>query len=331
MTGERLWGWWHAFDHPVSLWVTVGVVAVLALALPAIELIARGGRVTPALRQELRARTLSWMVLASLMMAPILLGALFTILAVGALSLLCYQEYARATGLFRERMISLTVVIGILAVTFAVLDNWYRLFVALFPLSVVLIAIASIPLDKPEGYIQRVALGVFAFLLFGSALGHLGYMANDWNYRPIVLMILLAVGANDVFAFCVGKTLGGPKLLPKTSPNKTISGSLGALVLTTALVTLLSGPIFAGTALASLPHRIGLGIIISVLGQLGDLMLSSIKRDLGIKDIGAVIPGHGGILDRFNSLLLVAPASFHYIGYFVGFGLDQPMHIISGG
>jgi phosphatidate cytidylyltransferase len=59
-------------------------------------------------------------------------------------------------------------------------------------------------------------------------------------------------------------------------------------------------------------------------------MLSSIKRDLGIKDIGAAIPGHGGILDRSNSLLLVAPTVFHYVGYFRGFGLDQPVRIMTG-
>ena len=59
-------------------------------------------------------------------------------------------------------------------------------------------------------------------------------------------------------------------------------------------------------------------MIVSFAGQAGDLMLSSIKRDLGIKDMGVVIPGHGGLLDRFNSLLLVAPATFHYVNYYVG-------------
>jgi phosphatidate cytidylyltransferase len=72
-------------------------------------------------------------------------------------------------------------------------------------------------------------------------------------------------------------------------------------------------------------------LIVSVAGQFGDLMVSSIKRDLGIKDMAATIPGHGGFLDRFDSLILVAPAVFHYVGYFRGFGLDQPTRIITGG
>jgi phosphatidate cytidylyltransferase len=76
---------------------------------------------------------------------------------------------------------------------------------------------------------------------------------------------------------------------------------------------------------------IGLGIIVSVVGQFGDLMLSSIKRDLGLKDTAKLIPGHGGLLDRFDSLILVAPAVFHYVGYFVGFGGEQAQRIFSGG
>ncbi len=75
---------------------------------------------------------------------------------------------------------------------------------------------------------------------------------------------------------------------------------------------------------------LSLGALVSVAAQPGDLMLSSIKRDLGIKDMGVMLPGHGGILDRYNSLLLVAPASFHLIGYYVGFGLDQPVRLITG-
>src|SRR6202011_1418861 len=95
---------------------------------------------------------------------------------------------------------------------------------------------------------QRVAMGSLGFLLFGYSLGYVSYIANDENYRPILILILLGVEINDVFAFCVGKTIGGPKLLPRTSPGKTVAGSVGALVLTTALVAGLGHLVFFGTA-----------------------------------------------------------------------------------
>jgi phosphatidate cytidylyltransferase len=331
MIADRLWGWRHAFDDPVSLWLVGGIVAALVAAAAIGGALSAAGVVQSPLRRELWLRTASWAVLVPILVLPVLLGAFWTIVGIGLLSLACFGEYARVTGLFRERLICACVVLAIAVLTFAALDHWYNLFVAVFPLGVALVAIGSIPLDRPDGYIQRVALGGFGFLLFGCALGHLGYMANDWNYRPVVLLVLVAVALNDVFAFVVGKSLGGAKLLAGTSPNKTVSGALGALVLTTLLVTVIAEPVFRGSALADLPHRVLLGVLIGIFGQLGDLVLSSIKRDLGIKDSGALIPGHGGVLDRFNSLLLVAPAAFHYIGYFQGFGLDQPTRIITGG
>ncbi len=330
MTGERLWGWRHAFEHPVTPWLVIGIFAALALAACAIAALSWTRIIEAPLRRELRLRTVSWLAIVLAIVIPIVSGAFWTIAAFCLLGLICYSEYARATGLFRVRVISACVVLGIIVLNFAVLDHWYGLFFALFPLTVAVIAVVSIPMDCPQGYIQRVALGVFGFFLFGGALSHLGYMANDWNYRPVVLMLLVAVGLNDVAAYVIGKSLGGPKLLPNTSPKKTLTGSIGAILVTTGFVIVVAGPVFAGTPMAGLWHKLGLGVIVSIAGQLGDLMLSSIKRDLGIKDTGTVIPGHGGFLDRANSLLLVAPAAFHYIGYFVGFGLDQPTRIITG-
>lgn len=306
---------------------TLGVVLLAALLIGALSLL---GRVSPALRQELWLRLGSWAVLLPLMLGPVLLGRVYVIAAVTLLGLLCLREYDRATGLFRQPLMTAMVGLGILAVNAAVLDHWYGLFMALIPLSVGAIAIASIPLDQPSGYIQRTGLAVFAFMLFGSSLAHLGYMANDLHYRPIVLLLLTATAINDVFAFTCGKIMGGPKLLPATSPNKTISGALGAMVCTSVLVALIAAPIFRGTGLDAWYKLLGLGAIVSFAGQAGDLMLSSIKRDLGIKDMGTVIPGHGGLLDRFNSILLVAPATFHYIAFYVGFGANLPVRIFTG-
>ena len=247
------------------------------------------------------------------------------------MSIACYREFARATGFFRYRSLSMVVVLGIAALTFASFDNWYGFYVAMPPLTIVLLAIVAVLRDEPKGYTQRVGLGILSFLLFGVCISHLGYMANDADYRPIVLMIIVTVELNDVFAYISGKTLGRRKSIPHTSPNKTIGGALGALVLTCALVMFLGHLIFRNNGIDTWPKLIGLGLIVSVAGQFGDLMVSSIKRDLGIKDMAATIPGHGGFLDRFDSLILVAPAVFHYVGYFRGFGLDQPTRIITGG
>ena len=304
-----------AFAHPVTVWIVTATVLVLAGAGAIIALLSATGRVSPALRRELWLRTGSWAVLLPLMLGPVLIGRIATVVAVTILGLLCLREYDRATGLFRDVTIAATVALGILAVNAAALDQWYGFFMALIPLTVVLLAIVTIPLDNPAGYIQRTGLAIFAFMLFGAGLGHLGYMANDPGYRPVVLMLLTTVALNDVFAFTFGKLIGGPKLLPATSPNKTISGAVGALCATSIVVALIASQIFGGTPAGHPVRLLLLGAIVSIGGQAGDLMLSSIKRDLGIKDMGVVIPGHGGVLDRFNSLLLVAPATFHYLRY----------------
>ena len=320
----------QAYGAQMTIGIVAAVCAVMLLATAAIFVLSWTGRVRDPLRNELWTRLRSWAVLLPAMIVPVLLGRPWVIAAVTILGLLCLREYDRATGLFRDRVMVGGVVAGILLINFAALDHWYGLFTALFPLTVVGLAAVSLPLDRPAGYIQRTGLAVFAFTLFGAGLAHLGYMANDRNYRPFVLLILMMVALNDVFAFTAGKLIGGPKLLPATSPNKTVSGALGALCGTAPLAALLAWPLFWQTPMDRWYLLLGLGAIISLAGQAGDLMLSSIKRDLGIKDMGVVIPGHGGMLDRFNSLLLVAPATFHYVGYYVGFGLDQPTRLYTG-
>jgi len=328
---DKVFGWREAFNHSVTTGIIVGLAVILTVTPLIILILGRSGRIGGESCAELFKRYYTWLILAPVIVGPVLLGAAWTIAVILVLSLLCYREYARATGLFRERLTSVVVVLGIALVSFAVVDHWYGFFVALFPLTAAAIAALAILADRPKGYIQRVALGILGFALFGSALGHLSYFTNDPNYRPIILMLWLCVELNDVFAYIVGRTIGRRKLAPNTSPNKTVAGGLGALVFTTPLAAFLGHLIFKGTALDQPLRLMALGLIISIMGQLGDLMLSSIKRDIGVKDMGVILPGHGGWLDRFDSMLLMAPATFHYVGYFVGVGLEQPVRIISGG
>ena len=114
---------------------------------------------------------------------------------------------------------------------------------------------------------------------------------------------------------------------------------MGGVVLTMLLVMAIGPLIFPEdyrdshgiTASQELRYSAQLGLIIAVVGLLGNLTLSSLKRDLGIKDFGSVIPGHGGLLDRFDSLILVAPAAFHFLNYVAGVGIREPFQIITGG
>ncbi len=325
---NRLYDYSQAFDHPVTLWICVGALILLSVAPVLLKVLCRGS--SDATRLELRKRYLSWLVLVPLLFVPILLGAFWTILLLCILALMCNREFSRLTGSFRNRLVNLTVIIGILLTFFAALDHWYGLFMAATPFTVAAVAIMGLATDDPKGYVQRVALGTFGYMLFGAGLGHFAYLANDANYRPILLMLIVGIQFNDVLAYCWGKLIGHRRLAPVTSPNKTLGGALGALLTTSILVASLAHFIFEGTRFDHWYLLWGLGLLVSLLGQLGDLMLSAIKRDIGVKDTGQLIPGHGGLLDRFDSTLLVAPACFHYIGYFLGVGLDQAPRIFTG-
>src|SRR2546421_6192278 len=160
---QRLFGFRHAFDDRVTIVLTVTAVVLLSVTPLLIFITAR--KTTAEKRRELWDRYRSWIWLSLCILIPILAGAFWTILAVATLSLLSYREYARITGLFRERTISFIVVIGILMITFAELDNWYRLFVALFPLTVALVDIGGVISVSTKREIHHGGLVVLALSL----------------------------------------------------------------------------------------------------------------------------------------------------------------------
>jgi phosphatidate cytidylyltransferase len=127
-----------------------------------------------------------------------------------------------------------------------------------------------------------------------------------------VFFLLVATEANDVMQYVWGKLLGRRKIIPRVSPNKTWEGFLGGWATTAALIWFL-GPVFVPLS------GIGLGILAAALpiaGFAGDVTMSAVKRDIGVKDSSALIPGHGGLLDRADSLIFTAPLYFHILMFF---------------
>src|SRR5438045_9734397 len=125
ITRERLFGFRHAFAYPVTVVLTLTALTLFLLAPVLILIVTRSANSTSDKRKELWDRYRSWIWLALFILIPILAGAFWTILAVATLSFLCYREYARITGLFRERTISFVLVLRFLCSAFSVLDNWY--------------------------------------------------------------------------------------------------------------------------------------------------------------------------------------------------------------
>jgi phosphatidate cytidylyltransferase len=253
------------------------------------------------------------MILGPLMFGPVLLGAFWTMLAAALLGVCCHLEFSRAAGIQRHWGIHAIVILGIFGVMFAGVVGSPLMVGAVAVLGCCGIAGASVLADQPKGYLHRVSLGILSFMLFGVGLGHLGQFTMFPDYRPILLMLIFCAELNDILAYVFGNLLRGPKLAPATSPNKTVSGAACAMTLTMILVVFIGQSVFRGTPLDSRWHLVTMGALVALPGVVGDLVLSSIKRDLGIKDMAATFPGHGGWLDRFNSLLLAAPALFYYV------------------
>ena len=266
----------------------------------------------------------SWLVMAPLILGCVFAGRVAVIVFTCLLAGWGLKEFARATGLYGDWWMTGAVYLGIVAVGVTSLvsqpqgeepgHGWYGLFIALPVYAVALILLIPILRNKVQGQLQYMSLAIVGFIYIGWMFGHLAFLANATNAYGYLLYILFATEINDVAAFTCGKLFGKRQFRSNISPKKTWGGALGALAVSMALPWVLrfSFPHFGTTQL------ILTGLIVGIGGQLGDLAISVIKRDIGIKDMGAVIPGHGGILDRIDSLIYVAPLFFHMAGYFYG-------------
>ena len=262
----------------------------------------------------------SWLIIAPIMIGAVFLGRVPFIVVVILLSLAGFKEFARATGLYQDWWMTSIGYLGILTVGASCLlhdpikhtPGWLGFFMSAPVYVVAAILIIPILRNRVQGQLQALSLTIVGFTYVGWMFGHLGFLANADRAYAYVLYLLLAVELNDVAAFTFGKLFGRHPLRSNISPKKTWEGALGALAVSMVLPWLLRDtfPHFGPTQL------LWTGAIVGIGGQLGDLSISVIKRDVGIKDMGAVIPGHGGILDRIDSLIYTVPIFFHMVNYY---------------
>jgi phosphatidate cytidylyltransferase len=196
---------------------------------------------------------------------------------------------------------------------------WYGMFIIFIPVYMLLSLPVRMVLSKEtKGFVESASQIQWGLMIFVFGLSHLAYLltfptigVTAANGRTLVLFLVFVVEMSDVLQYIWGKTLGRHKIIPAISPNKTWEGFIGGI----ASAMLLSLAIRFLTPF-SIGETLMVSLLITVAGFLGGAVMSAVKRDFGVKDFGSVIPGHGGMLDRVDSLCYAAPIFFHYVRYF---------------
>jgi len=261
-----------------------------------------------------------WLIICPTILILIFLGRGTFILGILLISIFGFKEFARATGIYRDWWMTggvylCMLFLGIVSWCYdprSGTPGWYGMYMTLPVFSISLLLMIPILKGRSHGQVQVVALSILGYVYIGWMFGYLGYIANADHAYGYILYLIFAVELNDISAYIFGKSFGKHKLCENISPNKTWEGSLGALAISMILPWVLH---------FSFPHfgwfqLVLTGLIVGIGGQLGDLIISFIKRDIGVKDMGALIPGHGGILDRIDSMIFVAPLFFHMVRWF---------------
>ena len=275
--------------------------------------------------KNLMVRTLSGLVLVAVFVGAVLgsqgsFGALLLLILVGGQTE--FYKLARETGLSPQRWMGLAVGVLLFALNFIVFRQFSRsvtdeaggavLYLLLY-IGLLLPTLFVCELFRrsatPLANLGATLLGVLYVAVPLSLLLYVPVLAGDGVWRPeTVLCYIFIIWANDVFAYLVGMSVGRHRMFERLSPKKSWEGFFGGLAGAVAM-----GYAAARVLDADVWAWLGLALVAAATGVLGDLVESMFKRAAGVKDSGNLIPGHGGVLDRFDALLLSAPFVFVYM------------------
>ena len=300
------------------LWLFTGLAGVLVVATVAgqtLRLAVGGGTIA-----NVNARISAWWLMSAAFVVAVITGGVGSLILFALLSMLALREFVTLSPTSRADHRALAwsffVVIPLQYVLVGV--HWYGLFSILIPVYVFLLVATRIVLaGETDRFLERAATiqwGLMACVYcvsYAPALILLDVDGYDASNGKLLLFLVVVVQASDVLQFVWGKLVGRRKIAPAISPNKTWEGFVGGV----ACATLLGTALWWATPFSPL-QAAAMSLVICLAGFAGGLVMSAIKRDRGVKDFGGLLPGHGGVLDRIDSLLFAAPIFFHLTRFF---------------
>ncbi len=306
-----------------AFWTMMAILALLSVASLILAVLRRA---RPAVDlTEVRQRVASWWGMAGVFLLAIGVSRTVSLCFFGLVSFLAFKEYLSMIPTRRsDRRVLIWAYLAIPLQYLWVGVSWYGMFLVFIPVyMLLLLPLRMVLIGDPKGFLRAVGTLHWGLMITVFSISHLAYLLMfpavsqpSGRASPggasLVLFLVVLTQLNDVFQYLWGKAVGRARVVPTVSPNKTYGGLLGGLLTTLVL------SIFLARWLTPLdPLRAAqAGVIIGLGGFVGDVVISALKRDLGLKDSGSILPGHGGILDRIDSLTYTAPLFFHFIHYY---------------
>jgi phosphatidate cytidylyltransferase len=304
--------------HPHVLWAMGGILGILVIATVVVWLV---GMLRPGLDLgEMRQRIRSWWVMAAIFLVALALTRKISLVFFAFVSFLALKEYLSLIPTRRaDRSVLFLAYLGIPFQYLWIGMEWYGMFIVFVPVYMfLLLPMRMVLIGETAGFLRSVGTLHWGLMMTVFSISHVAYLlvlpggVNANGGGPaLVLYLVFLTQSNDVAQFLWGKSLGRHRVVPTVSPNKTWEGLLGGVATTMALGLLLARLLTP----FGLREAISATLIIGLGGFIGDIVVSALKRDLAIKDSGTLLPGHGGILDRIDSLTYTAPLFFHYVYY----------------
>ncbi len=303
--------------HPEILRTLGGVLVVLCLASATGAIVSR--RKPGPTSANLVARINAWWIMCLVFGTAILLGRTGSTLLFALMSFLALREFITLTPSARgDHRTLFWAFFAVLPLQYwLVWKPWYGLFVILIPVYAFLwLPVRTAMAGDCTRFLERTAKIQWALMICVYCVSHVPMLLSlpiagyEGKNALLVIFLVVVVQASDVLQYIWGKLCGCHKIAPLVSPNKTVEGFLGGIASATAL----------GTALYPLtPFRpwqaAVIALIVCLLGFAGGLVMSAIKRDRGVKDYGSMISGHGGMMDRIDSLSFAAPVFLHIVRF----------------